>query len=1015
MKKTFRKVIASMLAVLMIVSAMPFTVFAAQDSRKWWEEDGVALDSITEEPTYWGYNSPEDPVHQEYGPWGLSFGAAVNIDDEHEDHRDDYKPILGIIVSGIGQAGVDCKNDKEGLAALQAVYNKNYAITTDRDYDTCMADGTILNPADLKAGQRIAITFEVGGFDALSNGQIKGTYDPNYLTPGYYGAMPSGRGDQWKVATGSTATAWQDATNLNAYGSAVKFAGYNTNTETNVFYSAFFGGFFGNGDLIKSNFLGTGLADEIGARPFGKFGITVGTVMFEVQQDCDLKDVLFFADDYIGTCIDPYYESCATVNKQQMRFTMAEVPGVSCAVIAPVYANYSAGSTECDHANTTSKTEVTTAATCEAKGVETVTVTCNDCGEVVSTTTNEIPALGHKYEGALTPAGTTQHTVACINGCGTTETVDCTFTVVEHKDATVTEAGYDKYACACGNSYTEEIPVLTCEHKNTTESKETTKAATCTETGIEVVTVTCNDCGKVVSTTENTIPMIPHTEKVVPGKAATCTETGLTDGKVCEVCGTVIVAQEEIPMIAHTEKVVPGKAATCTSTGLTDGKVCEVCGTVIVAQEEIPMKAHTEVEIPAVAATCTEGGKTAGVKCSVCGTIITAPQDTDKLGHDFTVEVPGSAVAPTVDAPGKEADMKCSRCDAVQTGAVIPALASYEITVVATDLGTVTLNGADVTDGATVKVEAGSTVTLTAEAAEGSKFLGWTANGLTTVSTDTTFTTVALANVTYTPVFEKADAASFTVVFADAYGNIVSSQVVTDASQLVIPAAPARSGYVAATENGWSMTDAEIKALTSSATVIALYELAETEGYTVTATGATITGDGIEATADVVTGVAYDTLVTVYKEGAKGWSVNGVTVAYGDTYSFYVGKDIEVVAVMDGVTAVPMVANVGVNEIGNAGALQAQFIATRTMADGYTYIDSGFVYGKGDLGEITLFDVDGSAVKAAYTKTASEQFSVTYGLRAQSGTITARAFIAYANADGEVTVTYAAPMTYQYK
>lgn len=45
---------------------------------------------------------------------------------------------------------------------------------------------------------------------------------------------------------------------------------------------------------------------------------------------------------------------------------------------------------------------------------------------------------------------------------------------------------------------------------------------------------------------------------------------------------------------------------------------------------------------------------------------------------------------------------------------------------------------------------------------------------------------------------------------------------------------------------------------------------------------------------------------------------------------------------MDGVTAVPMVANVGYNEIAQGGKIKVQFIATRTMADGYTYIDSGF-------------------------------------------------------------------------
>lgn len=966
MNKTFKRVLASMLAILMIICSMPFTVFAAENNRKWWVQDGVDPSTITAEPEF-------DALNANY--WGAAWGELVACDDGYDDNRDNFKPIFAFTVSDMGTKG--------DIVDIISKYQNHYAYDSSRNFEA--AKDVIIDPTNLKAGQRIAVTFEFGGVDALNCAQITGTYNDAYIKAGFHNGnivIPDGTDmndptalakirDKWTYAKESNKDkSVRTANGLYAAKGGIGFAGnmaYEGEWKCSTGCESFFGG-----SIEASQYVGANASE----RPFASpYGVVVGTVYFEVQQDCSLLDENVFKinDDVGGTLIEPYYRFDSNIGEENYLVTIGDTP-VTFANAAVVWTRVG-GSEECTHANTTSKTEVTTAATCETKGVETVTVTCNDCGEVVSTTTNEIPALGHKYEGALTPAGTTKHTVACVNeGCTSTKTVDCTFTVVEHKDATVTEAGYDKYACACGNSYTEEIPVLTCEHKNTTESKETTKAATCTETGIEVVTVTCNDCGKVVSKTENTIPMIPHTEKVVPGKAATCTSTGLTDGKVCEVCGTVIVAQEEIPM-----------------------------------------KAHTEVEIPAVAATCTEGGKTAGVKCSVCGTIITAPQDTDKLGHDFTVEVPGSAVAPTVDAPGKEADMKCSRCDAVQTGAVIPALASYEITVEATDLGTVTLNGADVTDGATVKVEAGSTVTLTAEAAEGSKFLGWTANGLTTVSTDTTFTTVALANVTYTPVFEKADAASFTVVFADAYGNIVSSQVVTDASQLVIPAAPARSGYVAATENGWSMTDAEIKALTSSATVIALYELAETEGYTVTATGATITGDGIEATADVVTGVAYDTLVTVYKEGAKGWSVNGVTVAYGDTYSFYVGKDIEVVAVMDAVTAVPMVANVGYNEVGTAGKLQAQFIATRTMADGYTYIDSGFVYGNGDLGEITLFDVDGSAVKAVYTKTASEQFSVTYGLRAQSGTITARAFIAYANADGEVTVTYAAPMTYQYK
>lgn len=965
MNKTFKRVLASMLAILMIICSMPFTVFAAENNRKWWVQDGVDPSTITAEPEFEALNA---------NYWGAAWGELVACDDGYDDNRDNFKPIFAFTVSDMGTKG--------DIVDILAKYQNHYAYDSSRNFEA--AKDVIIDPTNLKAGQRIAVTFEFGGVDALNCAQMRGFYNEEYIKAGFHNGsivVPDGTDfndptalakirDKWTYSKESNKDkAVRTANGLYAAHGGIGFAGnmaYEGEWKSSTGCESFMGG-----TIEASQYVGANASE----RPFASpYGVVIATVYFEVQKDCSLLDpnVFSYATDEGGCIVEPYARMDSNIKEENYLISIDDTP-VTFANATVVWTRVGGGSEACTHANTTTKTEVTTAATCETAGVETVTETCNDCGEVVGEpTTNTIPALGHDYTGAIAPADSTHHTVACVNGCGTTETVDCTFTVVDHKDATVTEEGFDKFACDCGNTYTTVIDKLTCEHANKTTTKTVEKAATCTETGLEKVVVTCDDCGVVVSEDTNTIEKLAHTEKVVAGTPATCTSTGLTDGKVCEVCDTVLVAQEEIAMIPH-----------------------------------------TEVEIAAVAATCTEGGKTAGVKCSVCDTVITAPQDTEALGHNY-VEVEGSAVAPTVDAAGKKADQQCTRCDDVIVGEAIPALASYEITVAATDLGVVTLNGADVTNGAKVKVEAGSTVTLTAEPIEGAKFLGWTANGLTTVSTDTTFTTVALANVTYAPVFEKADAASFTVVFADAFGNIVSSQVVTDGSQIVIPDAPARSGYVAATENGWTMTNEEIQALTSSATVIAVYELAENEGYTVTANGATITGDGIEAT-DVATGVAYDTLVTVYKEGAKGWAVNGVTVAYGDTYSFYVGKDIEVVAVMDGVTAVPMVANVGVNEVGQPGRIQAQFIATRTMADGYTYIDSGFVYGKGDLGEITLFDVDGSAVKAAYTKTASEQFSVTYGLSAQTGTITARAFIAYANADGEVTVTYGAPMTYQYK
>ena len=63
-------------------------------------------------------------------------------------------------------------------------------------------------------------------------------------------------------------------------------------------------------------------------------------------------------------------------------------------------------------------------------------------------------------DGSSPSSHTRTHT--CTN-CGhpESETHNCTFSVVDHKDATTTEEGYDKYECTyCHFTYTENIPVI---------------------------------------------------------------------------------------------------------------------------------------------------------------------------------------------------------------------------------------------------------------------------------------------------------------------------------------------------------------------------------------------------------------------------------------------------------------------------------------------------------------------------------------------------------------------------
>ena len=180
----------------------------------------------------------------------------------------------------------------------------------------------------------------------------------------------------------------------------------------------------------------------------------------------------------------------------------------------------------------------------------------------------------------------------------------------------------------------------------------------------------CDVCG-VVLVAQEVVSAKGHTEEVVPGKAATCTEAGLTDGKKCSVCGEILLAQEEIPAKGHTEEVVPGYAATCTEAGLTDGKKCSVCGETLTAQEDIAALGHNEVVDEAVAPDCTNTGLTEGKHCDVCGVVLVAQEEIPALGHSNVYALNGSIVYNygdgTYDLSAVTVSENCSICSNIET------------------------------------------------------------------------------------------------------------------------------------------------------------------------------------------------------------------------------------------------------------------------------------------------------------------------------------------------------------
>lgn len=552
-------------------------------------------------------------------------------------------------------------------------------------------------------------------------------------------------------------------------------------------------------------------------------------------------------------------------------------------------------------------------------GGEPTTQTVND-GEMpkipANTATTAPTPVDSNHHSVTSYKWTPEVVAATADAAYTEEAVvaksECPFTVTDHKDATYKEAGYDVYTCPdCGNTYTKPIDKLVCDHADT----------------------------KIVNATKPTI-----------------NNPGNTGDTVCNVCGETIATGTEIAQLngeAYRAALKAAKDADASKyTADSYAKVTEA----LAAYDEATVGAYTSQE------------------------------DVD------------AATAALKDAVAK-----------LDAGVVV--------TVASTKLGTTTLNGADATNGANARLAVGDDVVLTAKANnETGEFVGWKV-GNKIVSDEATFKTAATADITYEPVFaEKADT-SFTVVFVDPYGNVIDTQTVDSAANITVPTEPVFPGY---TFTGWSMTEEQISKLTDGATIYAQYKKDDVAKYTVTANdGATITVNGAEVASPAQ--VAYDTKVSVHKDGAEAWKLNdGTVVGYGDTYTFFCGSDIELTPVMTAVQQKTTVKILSATPI--EGTVKVSFLATRNVAPGETVVKQGFVYGKNLAdSELTLdnvgnkgADANAGTVKILYNKNSAEQIALDYGLSKKDGKISAVAFVITKTADGTLKPTMSNIESYTY-
>lgn len=532
--------------------------------------------------------------------------------------------------------------------------------------------------------------------------------------------------------------------------------------------------------------------------------------------------------------------------------------------------------------------------------------------------------------------------------------------------------------------------------KNTPQTVESDNAGHHTVTTYTWPTVEAATADRVYDEVANPVKSECHYIEKVTVKPTYTTKGEAT--YTCDVCGHSYTAEIDKLVCDHADtKVVNATKPTINNPGYTGDTVCNVCGETIVTGTEIAQLKGEAYRAALKAAKDVDGSKfTADSYAKVTKAL--ADYDETTVGAYTSQEDVDDATAALKDAVTK-----------LDAGVVV--------TVASTKLGTTTLNGADATNGANARLAVGDDVVLTAKANnETGEFVGWKV-GNKIVSDEATFKTAAAADITYEAVFAEKVDETFTVVFVDPYGNVISTQPVTNGSAITIPDAPKITGY---TFTGWSMTEEEISKLTDGATIYAQYKKDDVAKYTVTAPeGATLTVDGVETASPAQ--VAYDAKVSVHKDGAEAWKLaDGTVVGYGDTYTFFCGSDMSLEAEMTAVKKETTVVITGVNEI--ADSVQVSFAATRNVAPGETVVQQGFVYGKNLAdSELTLENVgnkgaaaNAGTVKILYTKNSAQDIALRYGLAKKDGKVSARAFVITKTADGSLKPTMSNIESYTY-
>lgn len=550
MRKSFKKVVACLLAVLMVTFSVPFTALATPDDYKpnftlqfntFVADDSFDAEGITS--TKWGMKTPA------YDLYSGVHGAPL-----------DY------------EGGV---NKEDGSLEITRLYLENSKVQGILDYNGLTADdyaGEVTGQTNYVKGMPFTITVKLNNIHELTAFELKNTYSDNIAPAIVYKAGARASTATAKIASiadykADTAKSKTPVTNeKSVYQTASKYyEGVYEGNNSNASFTASSGAVYSyatlSGDGRESqDFTSVNTNVDNG----GDDGITnpkTGATGYDCANDAILVTFLFivtgevseqhpikialYKDKHSGASCAQNMSGLDDINLASYgQKVEGQVGAYHCYFMGyNALTKQSLGAAQHTHTAGEPKQENVVPATCTTDGSYDEVVRCTEDNEIISTEHHVIPATGHKFvDTVVAPTCTAQgYTLHKCSVCGE-ETKDTYTDALGHeygewvidKPATEDTEGSKHRDCIRGDdTQTAVIPQLTHVHTPAAAVKENEVPATCEAEGSYDEVVRCSKCGEVITTTHKTTPALGHKWKATKVVAPTYESQGYTE-YVCE-------------------------------------------------------------------------------------------------------------------------------------------------------------------------------------------------------------------------------------------------------------------------------------------------------------------------------------------------------------------------------------------------------------------------------------------------------------------------------------------------